>query len=283
MKNRTCKKGIRFSAVCVVFAYMLLHGFACKAQDLLTIKSINLKTTDSVLVYKPASYNSKSKYPTVFMLHGHSGNFRSWAKLTDLQALSNEYGFILVCPDGLKKSWYLNSPNRDSVQYEDFFFKELLPKINKNYQADQTKLFITGYSMGGYGAMYYFIKYPDVFLSAGSTSGVLNLRHSGFKKTTLAYLLGSYAEDNKLFDEYSPVNQLAAIKDTKKTLIFDCGTEDYLYKANNQFRQNLDGLKIKATYTTQPGAHTGGYWTKSIAGHFRFFAELAREEKETIK
>ena len=278
-----CKRLIHYGSACLVLMAVLFHGIEVKAQDLLTIKSPNLKTTDSVFVYKPSNYHANSTYPTVFMLHGHSGNFRSWAKLADLQALSNEYGFILVCPDGLKKSWYLNSPNKDSAQYEDFFFKELLPKVNKKYQTDQAKLFVTGYSMGGYGAMYYFIKYPDVFLSAGSTSGVLNLRHSGFKKTTLAYLLGTYTEDNKLFDEYSPVNQLAAIKDTKKTLIFDCGTEDYLYKANNQFRQNLDALKIKATYTSQPGAHTGGYWTKSIVGHFRFFAQLLRDKQETIK
>lgn len=276
MKNTTCNRSFRRSSLCMVFLVVMFPYLGAKAQDLLTIKSPNLKTTDSIFVYKPANYHPNLKYPTVFMLHGHSGDFRSWTKLADLQSLANAYGFILVCPDGLKKSWYLNSPDKDSVQYEDFFFKELLPKINKNYQTDQTKLFVTGYSMGGYGAMYYFIKYPDVFLSAGSTSGVLNLRHSGFKKTTLAYLLGPYAEDNKLFDDYSPVNQLAAIKDTKKTLIFDCGTEDYLYKANNQFRQNLDALKIKATYTTQPGAHTGGYWTKSIVSHFRFFAELAK-------
>lgn len=260
----------------IILVVLLFKFSGLSAQKTIVINSKFLKTADSVLVYQPESYDAGIKYPVVYLLHGHSGNYRSWSGLANLQALSNMYNFIVVCPDGLKKSWYLNSPNADSVQYEDFFLKELIPKINKDYHVDQGKLFVTGASMGGFGAMYLLLNYPDVFLSAGSTSGVLNLRHSGFKKTTLAYLLGSYAEDNKKFDAYSPINKLEQIKDLKKSLIFDCGTEDYLYRANNQFREKCDELKIKATYITQPGAHTGGYWSKSIPAHFKFFSELIK-------
>ncbi|WEK18068.1 MAG: alpha/beta hydrolase family protein [Candidatus Pedobacter colombiensis] len=256
----------------LVFLFLSVRG-----QDTMVLKSKSLKTDDSVLVYKPAVYNVKSKYPVVYLLHGHSANFRTWARLANLQRLADTYNFIVVCPDGLKKSWYMNSPQPDSVQYEDFFMKELMPKINSVYKTNKEKIFITGNSMGGFGAMYLFLKHPDVFLSAGSTSGVLNLRHSGFKKTTIAYLLGPYSEENKAFDEFSPVNRLESIKDLKKTLIFDCGTEDYLYGANNQFRKKCDELKIKATYIAQPGAHTGPYWSKSIEAHFSFFSGLANK------
>lgn len=260
----------------LIMIFMVIGGGAF-AQDLLLIPSAHLKTTDSVLVFKPSTYQKDQKYPVVYLLHGHSANYKAWSKLADLQGLANQYGFIIVCPDGLKKSWYLNSPQKDSVQYESFFIKELMPKIRNLYATDTQKYFITGASMGGFGAMSLFITYPHLFLSAGSTSGVLNLRHSGFKKTTVAYLLGAYSEENKLFDEYSPVNRLHLIKDLNKQLIFDCGTEDYLYKANNQFRQQCDSLKIKATYITQPGAHTGGYWAKTIHQHFKFFDGLAKE------
>ncbi|MGF1926063.1 MAG: alpha/beta hydrolase, partial [Bacteroidia bacterium] len=189
---------------------------------------------DSVLVYTPKNYHKDQKYPVLYLLHGHSATYKAWSKLADLQALSTQYEFIVVCPDGLKKSWYINSPHPDSLQYESFFIKELLPRIQQDYAVDTTKYFITGASMGGFGAMYLFTSYPNLFLSAGSTSGVLNLRHSGFKKTTLSYLLGEYSEDNKLFDKYSPTSRLRLIEGLNKTIIFDCGTEDYLYKANNQ-------------------------------------------------
>lgn len=261
----------------VFFLVSVCLCFSVNAQDLLVLKSSSLRTKDSVFVYKPLNYDVKVKYPVVYLLHGHSANYKTWSRLADLQTMADAYKFVIVCPDGLKKSWYMNSPNADSVQYEDFFIKELMVKINHDYSINKEKAFVTGASMGGFGAMYLFLNHPDIFLSAGSTSGVLNLRHSGFKKTTIAYLLGAYSEENKAFDVYSPVNRLESIKDLKKTLIFDCGTEDYLYKANNQFRQKLDELKIKATYIAQPGGHTGTYWTKSIKAHFDFFYELANK------
>lgn len=262
----------------IKYIFLVIFGglvLSVKGQDLLVLKSKSLKTKDSVWVFKPAAYDTKATYPVVYLLHGHSANYRTWNRLVSLQDMADAYKFIVVCPDGLKRSWYINSPHRDSLQYEDFFMKELMPKINKDYKTDTAKVFVTGNSMGGYGAMYLFINHPDVFLSAGSTSGVLNLRHSGFKKTTIAFLLGAYAEDNGAFDEYSVVNRLHRIKGTKKSLIFDCGTEDYLYGASNQFRRKCDELKIKATYIAQPGAHTGTYWSKSIKAHFDFFYGLA--------
>lgn len=243
------------------------------AQDLLTISSEkNLKQTDSILVFKPQQ-SALAKYPVVYLLHGHNANFRSWSKLADLQKLANQHQFIIVCPDGLKKSWYLNSPNKDSLQYESFFLEELMPTINKKYSIDNQNVFITGASMGGFGAMYLMTKYPQLFAGAGSTSGVLNLRYSAFRKTTIAYLIGTYDDKNKLYDDYSPVNNLQTLQGLNKALIFDTGTEDYLYITSKQFRQKCDDLKIKATYIAQPGGHTGGYWSKSILKHFEFFSE----------
>lgn len=273
---------LKAAATIMAFKFFLciLPLFFCsalKGQDLLVLNSEHLKTADTVLVFKPAKKNDSVKYPVVYLLHGHSANYRSWSKLVDLQALADTYQFVVVCPDGLRKSWYMNSQKQEDVNYEDFFLKELLPRINKAYRTDPAKTFVTGASMGGFGAMHLFLNHPDVFLSAGSTSGVLNLRHSGFKKTTLADLLGEYTEENKAFDDFSPVNRLDKLKGLNKTLIFDCGTEDYLYKANNQFRQKCDELKIRATYIAQPGGHTGGYWSKSIKAHFSFFYELANK------
>lgn len=267
----------KLSFLCLGF---LLSLVSLRAQDTLVLKSSYLKTDDSVLVFKPTDYSVSAKYPAVFLLHGHSANYKSWSKLADLQQLADQYEFIIFCPDGLKRSWYINSPNKDSLQYESFFMKEFLPRMQKKYKLDSTRLFITGASMGGHGAMWLFLQHPDVFLSAGSTSGVLNLRYSGFKKTTLSYLLGPYSESNTLFDDYSVVNHLYKIRGLNKEIIFDSGTEDYLYITSRKFREKCDELKIKATYIARPGAHTGGYWSESILDHFRFFSKIAIQKEQ---
>jgi putative tributyrin esterase len=269
--------------VCSLLAFLCIAN-CIFAQEVLVIPSDNLQTSDTVWVYKPESYltKKKQKYPVLYLLHGHGGNYKSWSTITDLQKLADEYQFLIVCPDGLKKSWYINSPQQDSIQYEDFFLKELMPAIAKKFAEDSSKLLITGNSMGGYGAMWLFLKHPDLFLSAGSTSGVLNLRYSANKKT-LSYLLGNYSEDNALFDDYSPINLLKNITGTDKEIIFDSGTEDYLYITSQQFRQKCDELKIKATYTAQPGAHTGSYWSKSILQQFNFFKAVIDKQTAAEK
>ena len=256
----------------LIFILFFLGVSTLYAQEILTISSPkNLKQTDSILVFKPGHMSGKTAL--VYLLHGHNANYKSWSKLANLQTLADRYNFIIVCPDGLKKSWYLNAPNPDSTQYESFFLQELMPTINKKYPVDTQRVFITGASMGGFGAMWMMTKYPHLFAGAGSTSGVLNLRYSAFRKTTIAYLLGTYDDKNLLYDEYSPVNKLSALQGQNKALIFDTGTEDYLYITSKQFRQKCDELKIKATYIAQPGGHTGGYWSKTILKHFEFFDE----------
>ncbi len=265
--------------VILFFLFGFLIGLA-KAQDLQVLKSKYLKSNDSLFVYKPSSYSKSVNYPLLYLLHGHSADFRSWSKLADLQSLANQYKMIIVCPDGKKKSWYINSPLRHSSQYESFFFEELVPSIHAKYSVNKSEIFITGASMGGYGSLWLFMHHSDYFRSAGSTSGVVNLRHSGFKASTVAEHLGTYAEDNKNFDNYSIVNNVKLLAQADKPIIFDIGTEDYLYKCNKALRDSCDFYKVKATYTAQPGKHTGGYWSKTILQHLRFFSELIAEDSQ---
>lgn len=264
--------------LCLFFFWSIVI-LSIKAQDLQVINSRYLKTNDSLFVFKPSNYSKINSYPLLYLLHGHSANFRSWSKLTDLQALANQYKMLIVCPDGLKKSWYINSPLRDSSQYESFFFEELTPFIHKNYMINASQIFITGASMGGYGSLWLFLQHSDYFRSAGSTSGVVNLRHSGFKASTVAEHLGTYSAENKNFDSYSIVNNVKLLAKADKPIIFDIGTEDYLYKSNKALRDSCDFYKVKATYTAQPGAHTGGYWSQTILQHLRFFNELMQQDK----
>ncbi|WP_407425278.1 alpha/beta hydrolase [Arcticibacter sp.] len=265
--------------VCFILALSFLCGSAT-SQELKIIGSKFLKEQDSVLIYKPQSFTTEKTYPVLYLLHGHSADFRAWSRLADLQSIADKYGFLIICPDGLKKSWYFDSPRQDSSQYESFFIKELMPEINQAYPIDRRQVFISGASMGGYGALWLFIRYPELFCSAGSTSGVVNLRHSGFKKTTIAAHLGEYSDRNAAFDDYSIVNNIHKLAGTGKAFVFDCGTDDYLYKSNKSLRDKCDSLKLSATYIAQPGAHTGRYWSATLLQHMHFFANQIKHTVE---
>ena len=251
--------------------------FILSAQDQLVFNSDHLCGNDTVWVFKPSSYDSLKKYPAVYMLHGWSGDYKSWSGLIDLHKYADDYQFIIICPDGFD-SYFLESPIRSDYHYETFFKDELYPEMLKKYAIDSSKIFITGLSMGGEGAMYLFLRNPDLFLSAGSTSGVMDLSHSGYRDKCLSKLLGNYASHHDVFAANSPVNLLGNIKKSGKQIIFDCGRDDHLYQCNNTFKEKCDSLKIDATYIQQPGGHDIQYWKKSIPRHFVFFKMLIEED-----
>ncbi len=260
---------ITLSTIILCLTFLKTEG-----QDQLIFKSGLIPGNDTVWIFKPTKIVSNKEYPAVYILHGWSGNYRSWNKLINLQEYADKYDCIIISPDGFYDLYYLDSPLIPNCQYASFFVKELYPALLNQYPIDTINIFITGLSMGGTGAMYLFLKNPHLFKSAGSTSGVLDLSYSGNKKKKLSELLGSYDSHKKIFDEHSAINLLKNIKNSNKHILFDCGTEDYLYESNNSFRKECDKLGIKATYISQPGAHEAKYWKKSIKYHFEFFNDL---------
>ncbi len=260
----------------------LLTTISAKAQEKWVIKSDYLEKPDTVLVFKPKTYQKTEKYPLIYLLHGYSENYKQWSKTTDLQKLADQYNFIIVTPDGFT-SYYINSPINKSSQYEDFFFKELVPKVHRSFTVDDRNIFISGLSMGGYGALRYFILHPDYFNTAGSTSGALEIDPLNFKKVSQHFW-----QSNRLMDDlttnigdpkhtawnsYSISSLLKQHPDFKKAFIFDCGTEDILYPNSLQLKHQTDSLKIPTTFISQPGDHNTEYWNKSIEHHFVYFQQ----------
>lgn len=251
---------------------LMLLSVGAKAQDQLIYKSKNLPSADTTWVFKPKNYTQTDKLPLIFLLHGYSGNYKQWNNIMDAQKYADQYGFIIVCPDGLFSSWYLNSPAKKDWQFESFFFDELYPDIQKKYKVDPQNVFISGLSMGGHGALHLFIQKPELFSGAGSTSGGIKLS-DGFGKFGLGDLLGNPPATDEAWKKYSVIENIGKLKGNTKPIIFDCGANDFFYQSNNELKQKCDSLKLNATYISQPGAHNKAYWAKSIRQQFEFFKD----------
>lgn len=260
---------MKFYLTCFLFVFCL-SGFA---QNQLVYKSKNLPRPDTTWVFVPKTFEKSQSLPVIFLLHGYSGNYKQWNGIMDAQKYADEYNMLIVCPDGMFSSWYLNSPVKPDWQYENFFFDELFPDIKKQYNFDEKKVFITGLSMGGHGALHLFIKRPDLFTAAGSTSGGVKLAES-FGKFGLPDLLGNPPAEDQLWKTFSVLHNIEKLKGNNKPIYFDCGASDFFYVGNNELKQKCDDLKLNATYLSQPGAHNGQYWKKSIKQQFEFFKNL---------
>ena len=69
---------------------------------------------------------------------------------------------------------YFNMPG---WAYEDFFYKEFLPYIEKTYRVkgDKRHRAIAGLSMGGGGTASYAQRYPDMYCAAYAMSALMNI------------------------------------------------------------------------------------------------------------
>lgn len=263
--------------ISLVLIAVVVSGLSAQKQHIISSKHIS--KADTVWVFTPSDYNANpvKTYPLIYLLHGWSGSYHQWNDIMDCQKYADQYGFIIVCPDGLYDSWYINSPAIKESQYADFFFMDLFPFITKSYRIDSKNVFITGLSMGGHGALYLFEQKPGLFRSAGSLSGVLDLTNFWNNYRIMDYLgIKDQKNGSEVLKSYSVTGNIDKIAHSGKEIIFTCGTSDPFYEVNNEFMRKCNESKIKATYISSPGGHDNPYWKSAISYHFDFFSKTIK-------
>lgn len=254
--------------------------FAAEAAvvDTISIYSKSMYKTIKTVVITPQRYYAQAAkdYPVVYLLHGHSGNYRSWVKdVPSIQKSADDLGLIIVCPDGGFNSWYINSPVDSSVKYDTYITQELIPYIDSNYSTikDKKGRAISGYSMGGHGALYLGIRHPDLFAHVGSICGGVDLRPFP-NNWQLKNILGDIQTSPANWDAYSVINMVDVLGKGQLNLMIDCGVDDFFLAVNRKLHDKLVSLKIPHEYIEREGGHTRNYWANSIDYHFFYFKRM---------
>lgn len=231
-------------------------------------------------VVLPKSYSAEKdrKYPVIYLLHGLTGRFRNWTDLTKLPAYAEGHEFIIVTPEGAN-GWYTDSYTKPEEKYESYIIKELIPEVEKKYRAIGTRSgrAIAGLSMGGYGALKFGLKYPEMFSLAGSFSGALGAAsisadgRSTASIRSIAEVFGpADSETRAANDIFKMVREATPEKVKAMPFIYvDCGNEDFLIQNNRDFVGLLAEKKIPHEYRQLPGAHNWPYWDKQVREFLR--------------
>jgi pimeloyl-ACP methyl ester carboxylesterase len=119
----------------------------------------------------PASYDPLVPTPLVVGLHG-GGRGGADAKLVNgsgedampfYQELAEQWGWIVVCPTALAAPWAdkANEPLLDG----------LLDEMRMLYNVDETRVYLTGHSMGGFGTWYWGPTRAEVWAAIAPCAG----------------------------------------------------------------------------------------------------------------
>lgn len=231
-----------------------------------------------VTVITPGTYSPDEKeYPVIYILHGFSDDHRKWAKDGVVGSLVDQYDVIAVMPDGGFSSWYFDSPIMPEYRYETFVSHELPAYVDANYSTikDRKGRAITGNSMGGHGALYNAIRHQDVFGSAGSLSGGVDIRPFP-DRWHIAKRLGNQQEHPENWENNTVINMTGRLTPGSLNIVLDCGTSDFFYEVNCNLHEKLIQEKIPHDFYARPGGHNWDYWFNAIKYQFLFFCDRFR-------
>ena len=242
----------------------------------LTIASPSIGTKQVRLIL-PAGFDDEPDrtWPVLYLLHGQGGSHLDWTADTSITTtMAEELDALLVMPDagaGYYSDWW-NGGEGGQPMWETFHIDELLPILESDWRASDRRA-LMGVSMGGFGAMSYAARHPDLFGAAASLSGVLDPYGSDWGHDPA--LWGDKADQADIWRAHDPVTQAPALADTALYVWWGDGTEElggpvmdgleaYLAPHSAAFVDRLEELGIEATVESGPGVHGWASWDEAV-------------------
>ncbi len=138
----------------------------------------------SWIVYAPPTYDPSRPTPVVVLLHGRPGNAGGMAFMTGMNAVADNNNFIVVYPDGIDNEWNaqfdisasdISLTGRSSTLPQDDvgFLQTLMSDIAQDFNIDRSRLYLGGFSNGGFMTYRMACSAGDTFAAFAAVSGNL--------------------------------------------------------------------------------------------------------------
>ncbi|MCC9065783.1 alpha/beta hydrolase-fold protein [Flavobacterium piscisymbiosum] len=225
--------------------------------ETLSYESKTVGSVRKVTVYTPPGFNTKKKYPVLYLLHGIGGDEKEWLNggnpqiiLDNLYAEGKTEPMIVVMPNGRAMKDDSASGNimaPDKVQafsvFEQDLLKDLIPFIEKKYPVlkGREHRAIAGLSMGGGQSLNFGLGNLDKFAWVGAFSA---------------------APNTKAPEELLPNPEVA--KKKLKLLWISCGDNDWLLINSKRTHDYLYKNNVPHVYYLEPGVHDFKVWKNGL-------------------
>jgi S-formylglutathione hydrolase FrmB len=249
-----------------------------------SIKSSYVPAAVGYCALLPPSYDAQptKKFPVLYFLHGLGQNQSflvtsgGWQLIEDLWEQKAIGEFVIITPQA-DRSFYINAKG-GKVKYEYFFIRDFVPRMEKKFRIVGTRRgrAIGGVSMGGYGALRFAFKYPQMFVSVAVHMPALleelphGVGNAGFEQI-FGTAFGSPADEafwkaNTPF-VFARKNDLHGLK-----IYADCGDHDNFGfdVGTRQLSKLLTEKKVPHTIHIYPGQHDGQFVAQHLEQSLKF-------------
>lgn len=206
-------------------------------------------------VILPKSFDGTKTFPVLYMLHGATGGNNDWLTGGNIGSHTGSVGteMIIISPQGSFDgfdSFYIDNYQSKGMNYETFFINEFMPAVEAMYKGDGRRG-IAGLSMGGFGSLYYGLKYADRFSGIYACSPAIGIEGTP-----------------NIFDMIWTPGASA--------ITVEIGTEDFLYEVNKGLNEAMQFSPLLPvfTYIERAGAHDWAFWSACSPKIIKFFDGL---------
>jgi dipeptidyl aminopeptidase/acylaminoacyl peptidase len=206
-------------------------------------------SSDSFILYVPSTYDPRKPCPLVLGLHGYGGS-------TFLSPLSPVYmdfvsqceakGVILASPNGLHHlpgepgGWISPASEADTML--------VVSIVRAKYSIDPARIYLTGLSMGGYGAMHIAARHGDVFAAVASVAGGMPLSITDLSvfKDLPVFLAHGSADETVSVSESRDIHERLTMRG------YECDYEEYPGLGHNAWDKAYSGGKLLDWFLARP-------------------------------
>ena len=261
----------------VLSSSSILSAQIGKVYDNLSMHSDILKMDRKYALYLPPDYDSSSRsYPVLYLLHGYGDDQTGWVQFGEVLRIADEAinsgkatPMIIVMPDANTGTIGYVNDAKGNWRYEDFFFQEFMPYIEKTYRIKPEKHYraVAGLSMGGGGTFIYALHHPELFSSACPLSAATDLRTidslNNFKYTKGV----TRKTKEEYYKNYNALDLIENMPEDQKKAVrwyIDCGDDDFLYEGNSLVHIAMRKKEIPHEYRVRDGVHSWVYWRAAL-------------------
>lgn len=264
--------------LCFLMLPLLVSAQSGKVFDNLKVSSRILKGDRKFALYLPPDYETSDRsYPVLYLLHGAGDDQTGWVQFGEVLNITDKAiregkatPMIIVMPDASGERLGYFNDIRGDWNYEDFFFEELIPHIEKKYRVKTEKRFraVAGLSMGGGGSLMYALHRPEMFSSACPLSayvGPLTLEEAKGRMKNQGQFADSVVE--RYFKRHNAISLVNSLPENQKKAVrwyIDCGDDDFLYEGNSLLHIAMKKKEVPHEFRIREGGHTWTYWRTAL-------------------
>ncbi len=230
----------------------------------------------SFSVVFPADYTTNGvSSSVVYLLHGAGRDHLSLVTFDTTRQILLDAPFVTVMPNG-GGGWWIDSPTVDESKYETLVTETIAAAEQVlNVAQNPASRGITGWSMGGFGAMRYAQRHSDQFAGVATILGLVDFPNWDLPSEQNHSVPSIFGGSREMQESFNPLPHAEDVLSMEVMLL--TADDAFDFTMNENFHHRLQEMDKEHEYIVFEGAHTFSIVEQSLPYVVEFFTENLEE------